>query len=46
MSSEREILVRALTRRHFLGRSGIGLGSVALSSLLCRDLAAAQQSAK
>jgi len=45
MSSEREILVRALTRRHFLGRSGIGLGSVALSSLLCRDLAAAQQSA-
>ena len=30
------------TRRHFLGRSGLGIGAMALSSLLSRDLNASQ----
>lgn len=32
---------RATTRRHFFGRAGLGFGSLALSSLLARDGAAA-----
>jgi hypothetical protein len=33
----------SLSRRAFLGRAGIGLGSVALGSLLARDLGAAEK---
>ena len=36
-----EWLLRAETRRHFFGRCGVGLGSIALASLLARDAAAA-----
>ena len=33
---------RSLTRRHFLGRAGMGLGTVALSYLFNQDLLAGQ----
>ena len=34
-------LVEQITRRTFLGQSGVGVGAAALSSLLSRDLRAA-----
>jgi hypothetical protein len=41
--TDAEWLLRAETRRHFFGRCGVGLGSIALASLLARDAAAAGQ---
>ncbi len=38
--------IRALTRRHFLRRGGLGLGSLALAALLHRDIAAAPTQSK
>ncbi len=34
---------RAITRRHFFGQAGLGFGSIALSSLLVRETAAAER---
>ena len=36
MNLQQEYL-KAVTRRHFFGQSGVGLGAVALASLLQRD---------
>ena len=35
--------IRALTRRHFFGQAGLGLGSIALSSLLASESTAAEK---
>ncbi len=37
---------RAITRRHFFGQAGLGFGSIALSSLLARESAAADKAWK
>ena len=37
---------RAISRRHFFGRAGLGFGSIALSSLLTREAAAAEENWK
>ncbi|HIE96255.1 MAG TPA: twin-arginine translocation signal domain-containing protein [Fuerstia sp.] len=34
------------TRRHFLGHGGLGIGAMALSSLLARDLTASSGNAR
>jgi hypothetical protein len=43
MNAQQLVQAQALTRRHFLGQSGIGLGSVALASLLADDSAQAKE---
>jgi len=38
----RQRALRAITRRHFFGNCGVGIGRIALASLLARDAAAAR----
>ena len=45
MNLQHEYL-KAVTRRHFFGQSGVGLGAVALAALLQRDGIAAPQAAR